>query len=209
MLPEKNETYGTQEYWEERYAQDKVEDKTYDWFKNYDSLKPIFNQLIQKSDKVIHLGTGNSTLPEDMYKDGYFNQINVDYSEAVIEHMKERTQDMELMEWKLADIFNLNQSFDSKTFDVAIDKGTLDALLTVKHDPWNPDPELLEKMHSYMKEVCNVLKDNGILIHITFAQPHFRKRFLEIDGFDVETKIISETEGAIEYFAYICHRKSS
>ncbi len=95
------------------------------------------------------------------------------------------------LRWEVADIFHLDQHFAAGHFDVAIDKGTLDALLTRPHDPWNPPAELQAEMAVYMDQVWRCLRVGGMLLHITFAQPHFRKRFLELDGaFRVVTKVL-------------------
>ena len=136
-----------------------------------------------------------------MYTHGWQNIVNVDYSLNVIEYMKQRCQHMPEMTWKVADIFELNNHFNQE-FDCAIDKGTLDALLTEKHDPWNPHSELLERIHHYITQVAHVLKPNGKLLHITFAQPHFRKRFLEIPQFSVQVHPLGGLDGSFEYFCY-------
>lgn len=207
--PVENAKYGTQEFWEERYLKEKETNTTFDWFKGYENLDGLFKKLIPMDSKILHLGCGNSTLSESMYAQGWHNQVNVDYSPAVIDMMSERTgAAMPDMSWLVADIFELDKVFQQDSIDVAIDKGTLDALLTVKHDPWDPPKDLLDRMHSYMNQVCGVLKPNGVFVHVTFAQPHFRKRFLEIKEFDVQVETISgPTVGAIEYFAYICRPK--
>lgn len=65
-LPPKNEDYGTQVYWEARYAAE--EDEAFDWFKSFADLASVFETWIpDKGASILHLGCGNSTLPEDMY----------------------------------------------------------------------------------------------------------------------------------------------
>jgi EEF1A lysine methyltransferase 4 len=156
-----------------------------------------------KSAKILHLGCGNSTLAEELYKSGYNCITNVDYSQKVIKYMKERTMDMKEMKWIVGDIFELEKCFNLlASFDIAIDKGTLDALLTVKHDPWNPHQELLDQIHAYVQQVLLQLKKGGSFLHITFAQPHFRKRFLDIPEFEVKVHKLGTGNGGFEYFCY-------
>lgn len=127
-----NEEYGTHKYWEKRYE---LDEQDFDWFKSYDSLKTLLGN-ITKDSSILHLGCGNSMLGPAMYEDGYHNQVNVDYSANVIQKMQQRTAEMHKMEWRVCDIFQLDKHFQAESFDIAIDKGTLDALLTKKHDPW-------------------------------------------------------------------------
>ena len=133
--------------------------------------------------------------------------VNLDFSPAVIENMRNRTADMPEMSWIVGDIFHLDEVFKSENdrFDVAIDKGTLDALLTKKHDPWDPDPELIAQMQQYMEQVRDVLKPDGIFLHITFAQPHFRRRLLEVKGMSVEVQTLGGAD-TFEYFIYVARK---
>ncbi|KAJ2662362.1 hypothetical protein IWW48_001937 [Coemansia sp. RSA 1200] len=50
------------------------------------------------------LGCGNSTLSEDMYSAGYQHIANVDYSDIVIECMRQRTRHMDKMTWEVMDV---------------------------------------------------------------------------------------------------------
>lgn len=85
LSKKRNSAYGTQEYWDERYAKE-APDATFDWLKKYEDLKSYIHQFVPDSSKrVLHLGCGNSTLPIDMYDDGYEQQVNLDYSPVVIE----------------------------------------------------------------------------------------------------------------------------
>lgn len=64
-LPPKNEDYGTQAYWEARYASE--EGISFDWFKSFSDLSVVLQTWIpDKESSILHLGCGNSTLPEDM-----------------------------------------------------------------------------------------------------------------------------------------------
>ncbi|KAF9031408.1 hypothetical protein BDZ89DRAFT_627609 [Hymenopellis radicata] len=89
-LPERNEQYGTKEYWDQRY-QAESHGGSFDWFKSYADIAPLFRNLIpDKTSRILMLGCGNSTLSQDMYDDGYRNIVNVDYSAVVIDQMKQR-----------------------------------------------------------------------------------------------------------------------
>jgi len=145
------------------------------------------------------LGCGNSTLSQDMYDDGYRNIVNVDYSAVLIEQMRKRHgQVRPEMEWHEMDVRNL--SFQAESFDVAIDKGTMDAMMTVKGDVWDPPQQVVDDCTKEVDETLRVLRKGGLFIYLTFGQPHFRRRFLTRPGTTLE---IQELGDAFHYYLYI------
>lgn len=174
----------------------------FEWFKGYDQLSNELEKFISKDASVLHLGCGNSHLSIQMYDEGWLNQTNLDYSTIVIENM---SREFPHIKWICGDIFSMD-SYLNKKYDVAIDKGTLDALLTVKHDPWNPSLELRQHISNYMDQIVNSLVPNGLYIHITWSQPHFRKAFLSHSCLEVKViKLCSESD-SFEYFIYVCRK---
>jgi hypothetical protein len=75
------------------------------------------------------------------------------------------------MKWIVCDVYKMDQMFDNCSFDCAIDKGTLDAFLTTKHDPWDPPVNIISDIKTYVNQVAMILKKGGTFIHVTFAQP--------------------------------------
>lgn len=73
------------------------------------------------------VGCGNSKLSEQMFQDGYQNIINIDISPTVISQMNEQFPHMT---WKVMDATKMD--FIDGEFDIIIDKGTLDALISGK-----------------------------------------------------------------------------
>ncbi|CAL4062299.1 unnamed protein product [Meganyctiphanes norvegica] len=65
--------------------------------------------------------------------------------------------------------------FDAESFDVVLEKATIDSLLVEEKDPWNMSSTSSQLLHKIMTQVSRILKNNGKFISITFAQPHFRK----------------------------------
>ncbi|PPQ72317.1 hypothetical protein CVT26_007274 [Gymnopilus dilepis] len=204
VLPSKNEQYGTREYWDQRYSEE-ADNESFDWFKSYSDLVDLLHELIpDKSSRILMLGCGNSRLSEDMWEDGYRNIINIDYSSVLIEQMKKRhSAPRPEMEWHEMDVRNL--SFEDGTFDVAIDKGTMDAMMTAKGDVWDPPQQVVDDCNKEVEETLRVLKDKGLFIYLTFGQPHFRRRYLQREGTTLEIKALGE---AFHYYLYILRKNT-
>ncbi|TFK39915.1 S-adenosyl-L-methionine-dependent methyltransferase [Crucibulum laeve] len=200
ILPVKNEEYGTKEYWNDRYTQES-DDSAFDWFKSYSELAHLIHDLVpDKSSRILMLGCGNSRLSEEMWEDGYKNIVNTDYSNVVIEQMRLRHKERRPeMEWHEMDVRNL--TFEDNSFDVAIDKGTMDAMMTAKGDVWDPPQQVINDCSKEVDETLRVLrKGGGIFIYLTFGQPHFRRRYLTRPGTTLEIKELGE---AFHYYLYI------
>jgi len=69
------------------------------------------------------VGAGNSDMSSRLYDAGYTNLVNIDISESVIKDMRVRYPKMV---WEVMDATKMTYTDDS--FDLAIDKGTIDAL---------------------------------------------------------------------------------
>ncbi|GJE98572.1 S-adenosyl-L-methionine-dependent methyltransferase [Phanerochaete sordida] len=203
VLPEKNEEYGTKEYWDKRYSQES-EDSSFDWFKKYEDIADLIREVIpDKSSRILMLGCGNSTLSEDMYDDGYKNIVNADYSGILIEKMRHKHEETRPeMTWHEMDVRDLK--FDSESMDVAIDKGTMDAMMTAKADVWDPPEEVIENCTREVNEVLRVLRPGGVFLYLTFGQPHFRKRYLTRPGTTLEIRQLGE---AFHYYLYIVRKE--
>jgi len=125
---------------------------------------------------VLLVGCGNSTFSHDLYSDGVGTVTSLDYSEVVINSMREKHPETQTLKWVVGDMTDL--SFPPSTFDVVIDKAAMDALMVNEGDVWNPDAEVVEKARSMCRGISEVLKEGGTHLHISFAQPHFRRKYL-------------------------------
>ena len=114
--------YGDPKYWEKRYKNQTG--TCFDWLENYTSLKPLFDRLLNKSDKILNVGCGNSQISEEMYDDGYSFIWNTDISSTVINQMKEQNANNRPgMIWEVDDA--LNMKYPDELFDVIIDKSII------------------------------------------------------------------------------------
>ncbi|OCF41710.1 hypothetical protein I317_04516 [Kwoniella heveanensis CBS 569] len=109
-----------------------------------------------KGTRMLMLGCGNSALGEVLYDAGWTNIVNLDYSKIVIDQMKERHTSRPLMEWHEMDVLDLK--YGEEEFDLVVDKGTMDAMLTTKGDPWNPSEKDVKACTREVTEALRVLK---------------------------------------------------
>ncbi|KAM0747785.1 S-adenosyl-L-methionine-dependent methyltransferase [Meredithblackwellia eburnea MCA 4105] len=206
LLPQGNSAYAAKEYWNDRYTKE-ADGAMFDWFKTYVEIKPYFDRYIPsitgKRSRILMLGCGNSTLSKDLYDDGYHHITNIDYSEVCISRMSDMHRDDLGMDWLVGDVRSI--PFSDGSFDVAIDKGTMDALMTGVKDVWNPSQEVVEACKEEVDEVTRVLAPGGVFIYLTFGQPHFRKQHLLRPGWDLEVVEIGES---FFYYLYIMRRDS-
>lgn len=117
-----------------------------------------------------------------MWLDGFKDIYNVDYSEKVIEMMRDRTKDsFPSLQWATMDFRDMNSLKDG-SFDVVLDKGSLDALWSDGGSQWDPSETVLADINASLKEILRVLRSGGRFISITFGQPHFRLPHMERPG---------------------------
>lgn len=114
----------------------------------------------------IYVGTiGNSTFSADLYDQGFKNIVNVDFSEPVIASMREKNMvDRPDMEWTVMDMTNL--TYDNESFDVVLDKGALDALMS------NDSVESRSQATAMFDSIIRVLRDGGRYVCVSLAE-HF------------------------------------
>lgn len=123
-------------------------------------------QYIKNNLRILNLGCGNSELCEHMYDEGYHLIENMDISEVCIDQMAKRSEGKRPhMGFKVMDCRNL--AYDDETFDMVIDKSTIDALLCGSNAFFN--------VAIMLKECQRVLKTGGFYVAISYGQPSNRE----------------------------------
>jgi SAM-dependent methyltransferase len=90
-------------------------------------------------------------------------------------------------------------TFEDSSFDVCVDKATLDAMLY--GSLWDPPDEVKVNVKSYVDEVARVLKPGGKWLYVTWRQPHFIRPFISREGvWNMEVETLSDGAGMFEYF---------
>lgn len=91
----------------------------------------------------------------------------------------------------------------SGSFDVVLDKGTLDAFEVDKRNGW-------DDLHSALTEIHRVLRNGGLYVQVSFAQP-FQRQYLYEEPFvgawkDISIHRFGET---FHYFIYELVKQSA
>jgi SAM-dependent methyltransferase len=175
---------------------------TFEWFRSFSDLQPFFSAHLRPPDttpRILHLGCGNSSLTSDLWHIGYRNQTSVDFSQIVIDAMSKKYHDLG-QRWAVEDVRDL--TLESGSMDVAIDKGTLDAM--IHGSPWDPPEDVVDNISRYNGEVARVLRPGGRWLYITYRQPHFMRRHLEREGiWEVKMEVLGGEGGGFEYFGWV------
>lgn len=115
--------FGKPAFWDERYMERK---EAFDWYQTWSGIKDIITQYIKPGAKILNVGCGNSRMSEEMYAEGYTDITNIDISPYVIEDMREKYAETDMV-FDVMDVKNMH--YDDEEFDTVIDKGLLDCIL--------------------------------------------------------------------------------
>ena len=161
-------------------------------------ISPSFRQSL----RILIVGCGNSELSFQLLNDGFTHIHSVDYSPIVIEkmqqlYMKQCQQYREFI-FSVQDVRSMN--FTSGSFDVVIDKGTLDAILCGADSARNSTLMLNECRRVLNRTVDSPLSSSVMLI-ITYGNPSTRLTYLEKSR--LQWNVTVEQKGENRYF-YTC-----
>lgn len=86
-----------------------------------------------------------------MYDAGFRHITNIDYSSVCISTMRARHSDCPGMTWHEMDVQHL--SFPDASFDVVLEKATLDAIMVEEKSPWDVSLQTASFIHKALTEV--------------------------------------------------------
>nr|XP_019954471.1 PREDICTED: endothelin-converting enzyme 2-like [Paralichthys olivaceus]XP_019954479.1 PREDICTED: endothelin-converting enzyme 2-like [Paralichthys olivaceus] len=196
LVPDDNSQYKDVDYWDERYKKEQC----YDWLGDFSKIKHLLETHIKKDDSILILGCGNSSMSGEMYTAGYRSITNIDYSSVCISTMAARYSDCPGMTWREMDMRQL--CFPGTSFDVILEKATLDAIMVDEKSPWDVSPQTACCVHQVLSEISRCLKPGGRFVSVTFAQPFFRKRLYARTEYNWSIKQYSYGKG-FQYFVYV------
>jgi hypothetical protein len=174
--------YTQKTYWDERFKTE----RDFEWLCTWQDLHPLLAPYFSGPQvfSCAILGNGSSRLPYSLSNDyPQATVIATDYSEVVISSCQSHPGNHTNLTFSVADMTALAHSSLASSphfggFDVVLDKGALDALVSAEGDDWDPSPDKLEVSHLVCSGVHKALREGGVFIMVSFSQPHFRKRHL-------------------------------
>ncbi|CAJ1335415.1 unnamed protein product [Effrenium voratum] len=191
------------EYWEDFYEDRR---STYDTLYGYEDLRPLLLSLVRPSRqlRVLHVGCGTSNVTQGLWRDGFRQILNIDFSQVVVKLMSERwvekcPDDSEGVQWRHMDLTDLSQ-LPAASFDLAIEKFTLDAILCEAKEDLT-DPRGVAALHGLHR----VLAPEGLFLSVAWGATR-RQALLKSGGlFDVEVHQLPG-DAPQRPWVYVCRR---
>mmetsp|Transcript_83029 Transcript_83029/g.230594 ORF Transcript_83029/g.230594 Transcript_83029/m.230594 type:complete len:276 (-) Transcript_83029:118-945(-) len=178
--------YSEQAFWEDRFAEG-IYGETYEWVADFDVLAPVLLGLFTdvpggtSSCHVLHLGCGNSELPEQLYDGlGVQHCTNVDFSREVIAQMERRNAQIRPeMSWLVADCTDMRGILpESGCFHVVMEKGLVDAIACTAERRHR-----CRKLYQLLSEVARLLMAGGFFI-LASVDPQTPQKLAEACSFE-------------------------
>eukprot|EP00930_Biecheleria_cincta_P001041 TRINITY_DN102209_c0_g1_i1.p1 TRINITY_DN102209_c0_g1~~TRINITY_DN102209_c0_g1_i1.p1 ORF type:complete len:216 (+),score=44.20 TRINITY_DN102209_c0_g1_i1:58-705(+) len=187
------------DYWNKRYRSDT---KPFEWLQGFAALENLIKEACNRKldAAILHVGCGNSLLPEDMYDHGFKDITNIDTAEVCIQQMASRNKDKRpLLKWLEMDATSMGLSESS--FECVIDKSVLDTFACGKN--------AANIIAGYLGEVERVLRPGGMFLCISYGEPSSRMEFLRQPNlsFSVnQVPIPVNLPGGKVHYAYMCKK---
>eukprot|EP00118_Oscarella_pearsei_P016535 m.158478 g.158478 ORF g.158478 m.158478 type:complete len:692 (+) comp38743_c0_seq11:626-2701(+) len=174
LLPKSQSDFRSRHYWDTFFRQ--RGGKSFEWYGEYTDLCGLIHKYAKPSShSVLMLGCGNSRLGEDMYDVGYKYVVNIDISDVVIRQMIDRNS-TKRPDLKFVKMDATDMTFDDSSFDVVLDKGTLDAMMS------GEESEVEGDVSRMFVEIRRVLKPGGRYFCLSLAQDHILNALLDRFG---------------------------
>eukprot|EP01127_Copromyxa_protea_P024573 TRINITY_DN9753_c0_g1_i1.p1 TRINITY_DN9753_c0_g1~~TRINITY_DN9753_c0_g1_i1.p1 ORF type:complete len:219 (-),score=40.22 TRINITY_DN9753_c0_g1_i1:6-662(-) len=187
-------------YWDTFYDSKKDNEKNFDWFLSSSVLSQLLPH-IQPHHTVLHIGCGTSKLGLELYEAGRKNIHGIDISQTAIDEMNKQCIELTTLKHTVMDIKNLD--FEDHSFDIVLDKGTLDTLIYGKSQQ--------SDISAVLNEIHRVLKPKGKYLAISDEDPELRLPILQNGnrGWNASVRSLSEDDHlSIEYFLYVLTKDS-
>ncbi|XP_077867422.1 citrate synthase-lysine N-methyltransferase CSKMT, mitochondrial-like isoform X2 [Saccoglossus kowalevskii] len=191
-------------------------EKSFDWFVKYDDIKESLEQYMPNDCAVqpfqlLDIGCGTSDFSSKLFSDIKASKLLycIDFSQNAISHLVSLNMDSTTsldhqIQFIIADATSL--PFTSSTFDLVIDKGTLDAVLRNDNGA--------DMAVSAISEAIRVLKTNGHFLQISDEQPDTRFELLQQIAMKYNCQLSVnfkqiDTSFGMEYFIYTINKTVS
>lgn len=168
-----------QSYWHDRF----VSETAFEWLVPSDTftsiLEPHLSQL-RKTARILQLGFGTSDLQNHLRSRGFCDVTNVDYEPLAIDrgrdHETQAFGDV-VMKYAVADVTQLSRERLSGTFDLIVDKSTVDAVAC-------GGTSLLLRMALGIRER---LSEGGVWVSLSYSSCRF-----DVEGLPFQVEVIAK-----------------
>jgi EEF1A lysine methyltransferase 4 len=193
MSAASNYGYASKAYWDKRYAECLIE---HEWYYSFKILEPLIVESINWTNetKVLEVGCGDRPLVKELAElDINVGKIEaIDYSQRVIDLLLSKQKKGELsnkINFSFMDACNM--TYPSNSFDLVLEKGTMDAILSDKRKGISNAVKLISSIVNVMKPTSTLLLVSHIEIDTEEFELLTHKILLPSLGskFDVHWKI--------------------
>ncbi|GIQ81334.1 hypothetical protein KIPB_002279 [Kipferlia bialata] len=143
-----------------------------------------------------------------MFDDGFTNLTCIDFCGPVIKYMAQRNRHRRQMDFLTMDARKLD--FPAQSFDMVLDKGTLDSIACSEC--------AAADIFTTLREVHRVLKPGGVYILVTHSDPQTRMPLLVSPALRWRVTYVNiehgkeegerEGEGGAGHFFFICQKQA-
>lgn len=178
-------TFQEKAFWDKVY--ERTNSSENDWFQQWrhpsisrkggrnlaDVIMPHLSSLGSScSQRLLHIGCGTSSMPEQMLQDGFAQQVCIDISEVAMSALTEKFRHLKHTEaancgatvpsFQFLALDATRTGFESSSFDVIIDKGTLDAQMG--------GPQGVVEVAATLDEAIRLLRIGGMYVQISHSE---------------------------------------
>lgn len=151
--------YASQEYWDERYRNNHY----HNWYFTFDEMLPLLTKewrRLQSYPAVLEIGCGDVPLVTDISRNmNCDTSVGIDFSDTIIDILQ--SKNCSNLSFSCMDARRM--TFQESSFDIVIDKGTLDAMLCSESEGFDNAVRLLF-------EAVRVLRVGGSIIIISHME---------------------------------------
>ncbi|KAI1437422.1 S-adenosyl-L-methionine-dependent methyltransferase [Xylaria sp. CBS 124048] len=166
-----------QSYWHTRFATE----TSFEWLTSSPTfLTFVTPYLVSPAQRILHLGSGTSDLHAHLRAKGYLDVTNIDYEPLALTRGRQIEEDAFgdiQTKYLVADVTSLSVSLPARSFDLVVDKSTIDAVSCGGDDA----------VLSMARCVRECLTADGVWISLSFSATRF-----ELDGMPFTVDVLGK-----------------
>lgn len=175
LLPGSKEDFSSPAFW--RTFFERRGDKAFEWYGTFAEFRGNVERAWAErwsrgACRTLVIGCGNSELSEQLYAAGWTTQTSIDFDAGVIADMRRKYSPGRFPGLVFTEMDARALSFDAASFDLVVDKGTLDAICT------GDGADVRDNVARMLGEVSRVIAPGGLYAVVSLAQRHVLRELL-------------------------------